>query len=60
MLLTGVAIVPGEPFPLGALGCSDDADVLTPFNWQVIFAALRRHSYRCLVHSLLLACDLNQ
>ena len=56
--LTVVAAVPGQPFPFGTVGSSDDADDVAAIDGQIILASLGRHGYFCLVHGILLSCDL--
>lgn len=56
--LTVVAAVPGQPFPFGAVGCSDDADVVTAVDGQIVLTSLGCDSYFCLIHGILLSCDL--
>lgn len=56
--LTVVAAVPGQPFPFGAAGCSDDADDVTALDGQIVLASFCCYNYFCLVHGILLSCDL--
>lgn len=56
--LTVVGAVPGQPFPFGTVGCSDDADGVTALEGQIVLTALGRHRYCCLVHGILLSCNL--
>lgn len=56
--LTVVAAVPGQPLPFGAVGGSDDADVVAHLDRQIVFTALCCYQRCRLVQSLLLSCDL--
>lgn len=56
--LTVVAAVSGQPFSFGAVGCSDDADRVATLDRQIVLASFCRYSYCCLVHGILLSCDL--
>lgn len=56
--LTVVAAIPGQPLPFGTVGGSDDADVVTSLDWQIVFTALCCYQHCRLVQSLLLSCGL--
>lgn len=56
--LTVVAAVSGQPLPFGTVRCPDDADQVAALDGQIVLTSLRRHGYFCLVHGLLLSCDL--
>lgn len=57
--LTVAAAVPGQPLPFGAVGCSDDADDVVALNGEIVLASFCCHGYLCLVHGILLSCDLD-
>lgn len=56
--LTLVAVVSGQPFPFGTVGCSDDADNIPTLYRKIVLTSLGGYSYVCLVHGFLLSCDL--
>lgn len=58
MELTVGAVVPGQPLSFGTVGGSDDADVVSTFDGQIVLASLGGHGNRRLVHGIFLSGDL--
>ena len=56
--LTVGAAVPSKPFPFGAVGGSDDAHNVTVLDRQIVLASFCCYGYFCLVHGILLSCNL--
>lgn len=58
ILLTLVLRIPGQPFALGAVGGTDDANRVSALHLQVIFAQFVGQQHASMIHGLLLSSDL--